>query len=111
MATCVVTDSREARPGALFVCVPGERVDGHDFAARAVERGAAAVLASRPLPDVAAPVLLVEDTVRALGSLAALWRGKPGPRWWASRARRAKLAQGSPGPGAGLCAAKPRATP
>ena len=45
MATCVVTDSREARPGALFVCVPGERVDGHDFAARAVERGAAAVLA------------------------------------------------------------------
>ena len=76
MATCVVTDSREARPGALFVCVPGERVDGHDFAARAVERGAAAVLASRPLPDVAAPVLLVEDTVRALGSLAALWRGK-----------------------------------
>ncbi|WP_229772428.1 UDP-N-acetylmuramoyl-tripeptide--D-alanyl-D-alanine ligase [Desulfovibrio porci] len=76
LASRVVTDSREARPGALFVCVPGERVDGHDFAARAVEQGATAVLASRPLPDPGVPVLLVEDTVRALGQLAALWRGK-----------------------------------
>lgn len=76
LASCVVTDSREARPGALFVCVPGERVDGHDFAAGAVERGAAAVLASRPLPDVGVPVLLVEDTVRALGRLASLWRDR-----------------------------------
>ncbi|MEG6501905.1 Mur ligase domain-containing protein, partial [Desulfovibrio sp. 1188_IL3213] len=34
--TAAVTDSREAGPGALFVCVPGSRVDGHDFAAAAV---------------------------------------------------------------------------
>lgn len=76
VVSCVVTDSREARPGALFVCVPGERVDGHDFAASAVARGAAAVLASRPLPEMGVPALLVEDTVRALGRLASLWRGK-----------------------------------
>ncbi|MBD5538730.1 MAG: UDP-N-acetylmuramoylalanyl-D-glutamyl-2, 6-diaminopimelate--D-alanyl-D-alanine ligase, partial [Desulfovibrio sp.] len=74
-----VTDSREASPGALFVCVPGARVDGHDFAAAAVERGAGVVLASRPLPVVSAlgvPVLVVEDTVRALGRLAAHWRDR-----------------------------------
>ena len=62
LLTTAVTDSREACPGALFVCVPGSRVDGHDFAAAAVERGAGAVLAQRPLPPVGAPVLLVPDT-------------------------------------------------
>ncbi|WP_300125821.1 UDP-N-acetylmuramoyl-tripeptide--D-alanyl-D-alanine ligase, partial [Desulfovibrio sp.] len=77
--TRAVTDSRDASPGALFVCVPGARVDGHDFAASAVERGAGAVLATRPLPEVAArgvPVLVVEDAVRALGRLAAYWRDR-----------------------------------
>lgn len=81
--TCAVTDSREARPGALFVCVPGARVDGHDFAASAVERGAGGVLASRPLPEVTAlgvPVLVVPDTVRALGRLAAHWRDRSAAR-------------------------------
>jgi len=72
--TVAVTDSREAAPGALFVCIPGSRVDGHDFAQTAVAQGASAVLASRPLPSLAAPVLLVEDTVKALGAIAALWR-------------------------------------
>lgn len=77
--TRAVTDSREAGPGALFVCVPGARVDGHDFALSAVERGAGAVLATRPLPEVSAhgvPVLVVEDTVKALGRLAANWRAR-----------------------------------
>lgn len=48
--TATVTDSREAAPGALFVCIPGSRVDGHDFVPAAVELGASAVLASRALP-------------------------------------------------------------
>lgn len=81
--TSAVTDSREARPGALFVCVPGARVDGHDFAVSAVERGAGGVLASRPLPDVTAlgvPVLVVPDTVRALGRLASHWRDRTSAR-------------------------------
>ena len=75
-----VTDSREARAGSLFVCMAGERVDGHDFAAKAVENGAAAVLAQRPLPGLPVPVLVVEDTVRALGQLAGLWRSRTGAR-------------------------------
>lgn len=74
--TSVVTDSREVTPGALFVCVPGTRADGHDFADKAREQGAVALLASRPLPGAGLPVLLVPDTVKALGQIAALWRGK-----------------------------------
>ena len=37
----VVTDSRKVEPGCVFVCFPGERVDGHDFAAGAYRDGAA----------------------------------------------------------------------
>ncbi|NYD41474.1 UDP-N-acetylmuramoyl-tripeptide--D-alanyl-D-alanine ligase [Nocardioides panaciterrulae] len=60
-------DSRQIVPGGLFVAVAGDRVDGHDFALRAHEAGAAAVLASRP---TGAPSVLVEDPVDALGRLA-----------------------------------------
>jgi UDP-N-acetylmuramoyl-tripeptide--D-alanyl-D-alanine ligase len=67
----VVIDSRQSAPGALFVALSGERVDGHDFARRAVEAGATAVLASRPV-DV--PHLLVDGgddaVVAALARLA-----------------------------------------
>lgn len=50
-------DSRKLRPGGLFVAVPGERVDGHEFAERAVIDGAVGVLAAR---EVEAPSVLVE---------------------------------------------------
>lgn len=63
----VVKDSREVRPGGLFVAFAGERVDGHDFAAGAVADGAAVVLASRP---VGVPAIVVDDVVAALGALA-----------------------------------------
>lgn len=65
----VVIDSRLATPGSLFVAIPGERVDGHDFAGRAGELGASAVLATR---DTGAPLphILVDDTVAGLSSLA-----------------------------------------
>ncbi|GIG38550.1 UDP-N-acetylmuramoyl-tripeptide--D-alanyl-D-alanine ligase [Cellulomonas phragmiteti] len=64
----VVTDSREVQPGGLFVALPGEHVDGHDFAAGAVAAGAALVLAARALPGV--PCVVVPDVERALGDLA-----------------------------------------
>jgi UDP-N-acetylmuramoyl-tripeptide--D-alanyl-D-alanine ligase len=64
----VVHDSRQVEPGALFVAVVGERVDGHDFAVRAVtEDGAAAVLATRP---VGVPAVVVDDVLDALARLA-----------------------------------------
>lgn len=65
----VVVDSREVRPGGLFVARVGEARDGHDFAAAAVQAGAVAVLAARP---VGAPAVVVDDgdTERAFGRLA-----------------------------------------
>jgi UDP-N-acetylmuramoyl-tripeptide--D-alanyl-D-alanine ligase len=63
----VVIDSRKARPGSLFAALPGERADGHDFAAAAVAAGAVAVLASRP---TGTPALIVTDVAAALGQLA-----------------------------------------
>ncbi|RMI30243.1 UDP-N-acetylmuramoyl-tripeptide--D-alanyl-D-alanine ligase [Streptomyces triticirhizae] len=64
----VVIDSRRVESGSLFVALPGERVDGHDFAARAVADGAALVLAARP---VGVPAVVVDDVVAALSALAA----------------------------------------
>jgi UDP-N-acetylmuramoyl-tripeptide--D-alanyl-D-alanine ligase len=63
----VVIDSREVRPGALFAAFAGERVDGHDYAQRAVGAGAAAVLGARP---VGVPAIVVDDVQEALGALA-----------------------------------------
>ncbi len=60
-------DSRKAGPGALFAALPGERVDGHDFAGAAVAAGAVAVLGTRP---VGVPALLTPDVPAALAKLA-----------------------------------------
>ncbi|WBB80020.1 UDP-N-acetylmuramoyl-tripeptide--D-alanyl-D-alanine ligase [Micromonospora sp. WMMD882] len=61
-------DSRKVRPGGLFVAFPGERVDGHDYAAGAVADGAVAVLGLREVPGV--PTIVVADALAALGRLA-----------------------------------------
>ena len=76
----VGTDSRAVKPGSLFVCIPGETFDGHDFAVKAIEAGAAALLVSRNPFDAVPPVplILVEDTVKALGKLAHCWRERLG---------------------------------
>jgi UDP-N-acetylmuramoyl-tripeptide--D-alanyl-D-alanine ligase len=68
----VVIDSRRAAPGGLFAAVAGERADGHDFASAAVAAGAAAVLATRPVPvpSVLARLVLVGDVPAALAALA-----------------------------------------
>ena len=63
-----VLDSRQARPGSLFVAFAGDQADGHDFAAQAGRAGAVAVLGSRPTP---LPTVVVEDARAALQSLAA----------------------------------------
>ena len=60
-------DSRQITDGGLFVALPGEKADGHDFAAGAVAAGAVAVLAARP---VGVPAVVVADPLVALGKLA-----------------------------------------
>jgi UDP-N-acetylmuramoyl-tripeptide--D-alanyl-D-alanine ligase len=65
----VTVDSRTVAPGDLFVALPGDRVDGHDFLAAAAGAGAIAALTTRP--DGALPCIVVDDTLAALGRLAA----------------------------------------
>ena len=65
----VATDSRGLSPGAVFVAVPGERVDGHDYVAAAGASGAGAALVSRRV-DADLPQVVVADTVAGLSDLA-----------------------------------------
>jgi UDP-N-acetylmuramoyl-tripeptide--D-alanyl-D-alanine ligase len=75
VVTGATIDSRRIEVGDLFVALPGERVDGHDYAAAAVAVGAAGVLAARP---VGVPAIVVDDPADALGRLAC---------WYASTLR------------------------
>ena len=63
----VCADSREVREGSLFIALPGEHVDGHDFAEQAMSSGAVAVVGARP---TGVPTIVVEDPLAALGRLA-----------------------------------------
>jgi UDP-N-acetylmuramoyl-tripeptide--D-alanyl-D-alanine ligase len=91
-----VIDSREAMPGSMFIALPGEQADGHDFVGEAFRRGAAAALVHRAVPgdwatiDVASrqlapadleglqlPVCIrVADSLTGLQRIAAHWRSK-----------------------------------
>jgi len=77
----VSTDSRRIKAGDLFIALRGEHFDGYEFAAAALQSGAAAAMvnadsyeASPSILDSQSPILLVEDTRLALGKLAAYWR-------------------------------------
>jgi UDP-N-acetylmuramoyl-tripeptide--D-alanyl-D-alanine ligase len=86
MAVGYSIDSRTVAPGELFFAVRGERLDGHDYVAAAIGRGAVAAVVSRArvatLPDaaLAAPLLITEDPLLALQALAALVRRQWGRR-------------------------------
>jgi UDP-N-acetylmuramoyl-L-alanyl-D-glutamate--2,6-diaminopimelate ligase len=69
-------DSRAVAPGALFFCVRGSRSDGHDVAAEAVGRGAAALVVERAL-DVPVPQLVVADARRAMAPAAVAFFRDP----------------------------------
>jgi UDP-N-acetylmuramoyl-L-alanyl-D-glutamate--2,6-diaminopimelate ligase len=72
-------DSRRVGPGTLFFCVPGEKADGHDFAAAVVEAGAAALVVEREL-EVGVPQVVVADARAAMALLAARFEGDPTAR-------------------------------
>lgn len=69
----VCTDTRKIQPGSLFVCLRGERFDGHTFAPQAAQLGAAALLVDHPV-DADVPQLVVTDTGKALLQLAGWYR-------------------------------------
>jgi len=78
MVKNVCTDSRQAKPGDLFIAIKGEKFDGHDFINEVAAKGVVAVVVPEKgkipaqLPDCA--VLVVKDTRAALGQLAAAYR-------------------------------------
>ncbi|MGZ6347792.1 MAG: UDP-N-acetylmuramoyl-tripeptide--D-alanyl-D-alanine ligase, partial [Anaerolineales bacterium] len=93
--TEAAVDSRQVIPGSLFVAIPGERVDGHDFIEEAFKRGASFALTQRDLtgslrtldlraglsaedhPDLLPPLCLrVDNTLAALQQIARFWRRK-----------------------------------
>lgn len=77
----VVTDSRKVVPGCVFVCFPGERVDGHTFAAGAYQNGAAYIIANHPVEGVPAErTVVVPDSALAMIRMASNYRILFSPR-------------------------------
>jgi len=74
--TGLAYDNRVVEPGFLFFCVPGFTRDGHDFAPDAVERGAAALVVSRPL-GLGIPEVQVDDVRSTMAVAAARFHGDP----------------------------------
>lgn len=71
--TGVTSDSRKVCAGSLFVAIKGQKFDGHDYVESAMAQGAAAVLVQHPVKETI-PQLVVDDTVKAYGDLAAGYR-------------------------------------
>jgi UDP-N-acetylmuramoyl-L-alanyl-D-glutamate--2,6-diaminopimelate ligase len=74
--TSIENDNRKVQKGSLFICIKGYTVDGHDFAESAVKNGAAAVLSERALA-LSVPVIIVNDTTRAMAVLADAFYNHP----------------------------------
>jgi UDP-N-acetylmuramoyl-L-alanyl-D-glutamate--2,6-diaminopimelate ligase len=76
-ATQVTERADECGPGVLFAARPGSRHDGAAFAAEAVERGAAALLVMRPIPELQVPQCVLGEVGRGFGLLCANLAGRP----------------------------------
>ncbi|MEQ1857841.1 MAG: Mur ligase domain-containing protein, partial [Longimicrobiales bacterium] len=70
----IATDSRKIEAGDLYVALVGENFDGHDFVAESLAKGARGAVVSRTMGDVNGPLYRVQDTLVALGALAAFRR-------------------------------------
>ena len=79
----IVHDSRKVKPASLFVAVRGFHSDGHQFISQALQQGAAAIVAERqegPTVPADTPLIIVEDSRRALALLANAFFGNPSQR-------------------------------
>jgi UDP-N-acetylmuramoyl-L-alanyl-D-glutamate--2,6-diaminopimelate ligase len=70
-------DSRQVMPGTIFCCIRGEKSNGHNFAELAVAAGAVALLVDHELTALDVPQIVVDDTRRAMGTVAAAAFGFP----------------------------------
>lgn len=69
----IVTDSRQVRPGALFIAIPGQRVDGHTFIEEVVQKGAMAVLSEQDLGARPYPYIRVSSSLQAVKDIAEFY--------------------------------------
>ncbi len=72
--TGIYTDTRELKPGSLFIALCGERFDGHDFIKEAEEQGAVAAVVNHAVDEIRMPQFVVPDPVQALAKIAAAHR-------------------------------------
>ncbi|MCX7934156.1 MAG: UDP-N-acetylmuramoyl-tripeptide--D-alanyl-D-alanine ligase, partial [Planctomycetota bacterium] len=70
----ISTDSRTILPGQAFVALKGERCDGHDFIAEAMQKGAALAIVQRPEALANRPGIIVANSLQALGEIAHRFR-------------------------------------
>ncbi len=77
----IAFNSAEVKPGDVFVCISGFKTDGHKYAQDALEKGAVAIVAERPVEDTAATVAVVENTRLALAYMAAVFYDYPYKRF------------------------------
>ncbi|MEG2939017.1 MAG: Mur ligase family protein, partial [Oscillospiraceae bacterium] len=77
--TKITTDSRDAGSGSLFVAIIGDKLDGNDFAAKALENGAEAAVVSR-LCSASGEQIAVRDTKDALIEMAGNYRARYSPK-------------------------------
>lgn len=75
----MVCDSRKAGPGTVFAATKGDHVDGHDFAASAVEKGAPLILCERHM-DICVPQIVTPDVRSSMGLVCSLLHGEPSKR-------------------------------
>lgn len=76
--TSVTSDSRDVKPGSLFVAVRGATQDGHQFIPQALKQGAALIIGEKPHPvDGSVPYVQVADVRKALAQLGANFYGNP----------------------------------
>ena len=74
--TGIAIDSRKVEKGNAFICITGLLSDGHDFAEKAIENGAAVIVAEREL-DLSVPCIVYEDTKKAMAEISAKFYGYP----------------------------------
>jgi len=82
--TGLASDSRQVKPGYLFVAIKGLEYAGHNFVPQALQKGAVALVIEEgtPLPeaDISFPLIVVPNSRQALAHLAAAWHGFPSRR-------------------------------
>ena len=72
----ITTDSRSADKGCLFAAIKGEKSDGHEYIKAAFDLGALCAIGERVPDDCSSPFILVNNTIQALGDLAAFYRSQ-----------------------------------